>query len=324
MRIGNTDLGDFPVILAPMEDITDPPFRLICREMGASAVITEFIAADGLIRDVDKSLQKLEFNEAERPLGIQLFGSTLDSMLNAAYIAEEANPDFIDLNFGCPVRKIVNKGGGAALLHDIPLLLDITRAIVKSVKKPVTVKTRLGWDESSKIIVDLAEQLQDIGIAALTIHGRTRAQMYSGVADWTLIGEVKNNPRMHIPIIGNGDITSIETAINARDNFGVDGVMIGRASVGNPWLFRDIKQFLETGISPAPPDLRERIEVCRRHLADSITWKGEITAVLEMRRHYSHYFKAIPDFKPYRMRLMTTVSAAESNGIIDEIEAKYC
>ena len=324
MKIGNTDLGKLPVILAPMEDITDPPFRLICREMGASAVITEFIAADGLIRDVGKSIRKLEFNEAERPLGIQLFGSATDSMLNAAYLAEEANPDFIDLNFGCPVRKIVNKGGGAALLQDITLLLDITSTIVKSVNKPVTVKTRLGWDDNSKIIVDLAERLQDLGIAALTIHGRTRAQMYSGQADWTLIGEVKNIPRMHIPIIGNGDITSVETAINASDKYGVDGIMIGRAAVGNPWLFRDIRDFLLTGTIPSPPDLNEKLAICRRHLADSIAWKGEITALLEMRRHYSHYFKALPDFKPYRMKLMTALNAGDVFSILDEIGNQYC
>lgn len=323
MKVGNTYLGNFPVLLAPMEDITDPPFRLICREMGASAVITEFIAADGLIREVEKSIQKLDFNENERPVGIQLFGSAVHSMLNAAYLAQEANPDFIDLNFGCPVRKIVNKGGGAALLQDIPLLIDITRTIVKSVNKPVTVKTRLGWDNNSKIIVELAEQLQDLGIAALTIHGRTRAQMYSGQADWSLIGEVKNNPRMHIPIIGNGDITSVESAIYARDTYGVDGIMIGRASVGNPWLFRDIKCFLETGTVPTPPDLKERLNVCRRHLADSIAWKGEFTAVLEMRRHYSYYFKAISDFKPYRMKLMTALNSSDTFDILDEIEAQY-
>lgn len=323
MKIGNTDLGNFPLFLAPMEDITDPPFRLICRELGASAVVTEFIAADGLIRDVVKSIKKLEYSPAEKPVGIQIFGSHTDAMVQAAKLAEEANPDFIDINFGCPVRKIVNKGGGAALLKDIPLLLEITGQVVKSVNLPVTVKTRLGWDDSSKIIVELAEQLQDLGIKALTIHGRTRAQLYSGKADWTLIGEVKNNPRMHIPIIGNGDITDIESAINARNKYGVDGIMIGRAAVGNPWLFRDIKHFIETGKTLPEPGLNDRINLCTRHLEESVKWKGEISAVLEIRRHYPHYFKGLPDFKPFRMRLMTTTSYNEVLEILGEIREKY-
>lgn len=323
MIIGKIDLGDFPVLLAPMEDITDPPFRLICREMGASAVITEFIAADGLIRDVDKSIQKLDFSEHERPIGIQLFGNTVNSMVNAALVAEQANPDFIDLNFGCPVRKIVNKGGGAALLQDIPLLLEITNQIVKTVNKPVTVKTRLGWDNNSKIIVQLAEQLQDLGIAALTIHGRTRAQLYSGNADWTLIGEVKNNPRMHIPIIGNGDITDVGTAVKAYKTYGVDGIMIGRAAVGNPWLFRDIQHFLKTGETLQAPTIQEKLDVCIRHLEESVKWKGEMSATLEIRRHYSHYFKGLPDFKPFRMKLMTTTKAVEVFDILEEIRKIY-
>ncbi|HLN52790.1 MAG TPA: tRNA dihydrouridine synthase DusB [Lentimicrobium sp.] len=323
MKIGTIDLGDFPVILAPMEDITDPPFRLICREMGASAVITEFIAADGLIRDVGQSLKKLEFDQAERPLGIQLFGNTIDSMVNAAIVAEQADPDFIDINFGCPVRKIVNKGGGAALLQDIPLLLGITKEIVRSIRKPVTVKTRLGWDENSKIIVDLAEQLQDLGIAALTIHGRTRAQMYSGSADWTLIGEVKRNPRMRIPVIGNGDIIDVDSAVRARNEFGVDGIMIGRATVGNPWIFRDIAHYFKTGERLPPAAVNERVSICRRHLLDSIVWKGEYTAILEIRRHYSHYFKGLCDFKPFRMKLMIAATMDEITGILNEIEAKY-
>lgn len=323
MKIGSTDLSEFPVILAPMEDITDPPFRLICREMGASAVITEFIAADGLIRDVAQSLKKLDFNKEERPVGIQLFGNTVSSMVNAALAAEQADPDFIDINFGCPVRKIVNKGGGSALLQDVPLLLEITREIVKSVKKPVTVKTRLGWDENSKIILELAEQLQDLGIAALTIHGRTRAQMYSGTADWTLIGEVKRNQRMRIPILGNGDIVDVDSAIRAKNDYGVDGIMIGRATVGNPWIFKQITHFLETGERLAPPTLQERVAVCRRHLLDSIKWKGEFTAILEIRRHYPHYFKALPNFKPYRMKLMTASTKDEVLQLLSEIETKY-
>lgn len=323
MKIGETDLGDFPVLLAPMEDITDPPFRIICREMGASAVITEFIAADGLIRDVGKSIKKMDFNEAERPLGIQIFGNKVDAMVNAALVAANANPDFIDLNFGCPVRKIVNKGGGAALLQDIPLMLAITNEVVKAVNIPVTVKTRLGWDEKSKVIVTLAEQLQDIGIAAITIHGRTRAQMYSGNADWELIGEVKNNQRMFIPVIGNGDITDGESALKAKNTYGVDGIMIGRAAVGNPWLFRDINHFLATGDALSSPTIRERVAVCTRHLTESINWKGELTALLEIRRHYSHYFKGLPDFKPFRMKLMLAHSALEVFDILLAISDKY-
>lgn len=323
MKIGTTDLGEFPVLLAPMEDITDPPFRLICREMGASAVVTEFIAADGLIRDVVKSIRKLDFSQEERPVGIQLFGSTVESMVNAAKVADEANPDFIDINYGCPVRKIVNKGGGAALLQDIPLLLTITSEVIKAVKKPVTVKTRLGWDEKSKIIVTLAEQLQDLGISMLTIHGRTRAQLYSGISDWTLIGEVKNNPRMHIPIIGNGDITDTASAEKARKLYGVDGIMIGRAAVGNPWLFRDIIRYFADGVIPSPPSLNERIDVCIRHLTESVRWKGEMSGLLETRRHYPHYFKGLPDFKPFRMKLMTTASLTEVMETFDEIRGKY-
>lgn len=323
MKIDTVDLGDFPVILAPMEDITDPPFRLICREMGASAVYTEFIAADGLIRDVEKSIKKLDFNEKERPVGIQLFGNTVSSMVSAAKVAESANPDFIDLNFGCPVRKIVNKGGGSALLQDIPLLLEITRQVIKSVNKPVTVKTRLGWDEKSKIIVSLAHQLQDLGIAALTIHGRTRSQLYSGVADWTLIGEVKNDPEIHIPIIGNGDIVNAQSAKAAKDKYGVDGIMIGRATVGNPWIFREVTHYLKTGEELAPASIEERVAICRRHLSDSISWKGEFTALLEMRRHYSHYFKGLPDFKPFRMTLITACTSQEVLNILDQIKTVY-
>lgn len=323
MKIGETDLGDFPVLLAPMEDITDPPFRIICREMGASAVITEFIAADGLIRDVGKSIEKMDFIESERPVGIQIFGNRVDSMVNAAQVAANANPDFIDLNFGCPVRKIVNKGGGAALLQDIPLMLAITEGVVKAVNKPVTVKTRLGWDEKSKIIVTLTEQLQDIGIAAITIHGRTRSQMYLGSADWELIGEVKNNSRMNIPVIGNGDIMDGEGALKAKNTYGVDGIMIGRAAVGNPWIFRDIMHFMATGEVLSSPSINERVSLCTRHLTESIKWKGELIALLEIRRHYSHYFKGLPEFKPFRMKLMLSHSALEVSAILNEIVNKY-
>ncbi|MFH1121256.1 MAG: tRNA dihydrouridine synthase DusB [Bacteroidota bacterium] len=323
MKIRNVDVGDFPVMLAPMEDITDPPFRTLCRKFGADVVFTEFIASEGLIRDVEMSWKKLEFSETERPVGIQIFGHNVESMVMAAKVADEANPDFIDLNFGCPVRKIVNKGGGAALLQDIPLLLKITKSVVKAVSRPVTVKTRLGWDEKSKPIVQLAEQLQDAGISALTIHGRTRAQMYSGKADWSLIGEVKNNPGMVIPIIGNGDITDGPSAAEKRAQTGVDGIMIGRGATGNPWIFREVKHFLATGELLPGPDLNERLEVCQTHLLASAGWKGEITALLETRKHYPNYFKGIPDFKPFRIRLMSAMSIQDIIQIFSEIRGKY-
>ncbi|GAP41963.1 tRNA-U20-dihydrouridine synthase [Lentimicrobium saccharophilum] len=324
MKIGSLEIIGLPLFLAPMEDVTDPPFRKICRELGADVVVTEFISSEGLIRDVAGSLKKLEFSADERPVGIQIFGNNVEAMINAARVAASAAPDFIDLNFGCPVRKIVNKGGGAALLQDLPLLLQITGAVVKSVEVPVTVKTRLGWDERSKPIVDLALKLQDAGIAALTIHGRTRAQLYGGKADWTLIGEVKNHPSIHIPIIGNGDVTDGPSAKAMLDQTGVDGIMIGRASVGNPWIFREVHHYLATGNTLPSPGMDERLRVCRQHLETSVAWKGEITALLEMRRHYSHYFSGLPNFKPFRMRLMTTVSLGEVNGILDDIARQYC
>jgi len=323
VKIGLVETGDFPVMLAPMEDITDPPFRLLCRKYGADVVFTEFVASEGLIRDVEMSRKKLEFSEEERPVGIQIFGNNIESMVMAARVAEEANPDFIDLNFGCPVRKIVNKGGGAALLQDIPLLLKITEAVVKAVKKPVTVKTRLGWDENSKPIVLLAEQLQDIGISAITIHGRTRAQMYSGCADWSLIGEVKNNPKMVIPVIGNGDVVDGPTAAGKRAQTGVDGIMIGRGATGNPWIFREVKHYIKTGEILPGPDLGERIKVCQDHLIASAAWKGEITALLETRKHYPHYFRGIPDFKPLRIKLMSAMTLQDIFMIFDEIHTKY-
>lgn len=323
MRIGEVDLGDYPIILAPMEDITDPPFRLICKELGASAVVTEFIAAEGLIRDIDKSLQKLQFSERERPIGIQLFGNNIDSMVRAAKVAEAANPDFIDLNFGCPVRKIVNKGGGAALLQDVPLLLQITKEVVKAVKKPVTVKTRLGWDEKSIIILQLAQQLQDIGISALTVHARTRSQMYGGKADWTLIGELKNMSSITMPIIGNGDITDIDSAFNARHKYGVDGVMIGRAAIGNPWIFREISHFINNGERLPKPSLSERVAVCKHHLEESIKYKGEQSSLLEIRRHYAQYFKGLPDFKPFRMKLMEAQTFEAVKSVLHEIDETF-
>ena len=323
MKIGAVEVGDFPVMLAPMEDISDPPFRKICKKLGADVVFTEFIASEGLIRDAQKSRKKLEFSEGERPLGIQIFGNKVEAMVMAARLAEEMNPDFIDLNFGCPVRKIVNKGGGAALLQDIPLLLEITQAVVKAVNKPVTVKTRLGWEEKSKPIVQLAEQLQDIGISALTIHGRTRAQLYAGKADWTLIGEVKSNPRMFIPIIGNGDVIDGPSAAEKRAQTGVDGIMIGRAATGNPWIFREVKHFLKTGETMQSPGLAERIDICREHLLTSVEWKGEMVGLLETRRHYAHYFKGIPDFKQYRLKLVTAPTIEEILSIFEEIRTKF-
>jgi len=323
MKIGEVDAGEFPIMLAPMEDISDPPFRLICRQLGADVVFTEFISSEGLIRDATKSLHKLEFSEEERPVGIQIFGHNAESMVMAAKVAESANPDFIDLNFGCPVRKIVNKGGGAALLQDLPLLLRITGEVVKAVSLPVTVKTRLGWDEQSKPIVQLAEQLQDVGISALTIHGRTRAQLYSGQADWSLIGEVKNNPRMRIPIIANGDVVDGPSALAIKQQTGADGIMIGRGATGNPWIFREVKHYLDNGTVLPGPDIVERLTICRRHLITSVSWKGEFAAIHETRKHYSHYIKGLNDFKPFRLKLMTALNIEDILSILDEIESTY-
>jgi nifR3 family TIM-barrel protein len=323
MKIGSVDMGKCPLFLAPMEDITDPPFRQICRQLGADAVVTEFISSEGLARDVESSHKKMDFAEAERPVGIQIFGNNVQAMVNAAKAAEQAGPDFIDLNFGCPVRKIVNKGGGAALLNDLPLMLQITESVVKAVALPVTVKTRLGWDESSKPIVQLAEWLQDTGIQALFIHGRTRAQMYGGQADWSMIGEVKNNPKMNIPIIGNGDVVDGPSAKVLLEQTGVDGLMIGRAAVGNPWIFGDIHRFLDDGSSPQPIGIDKRINICRQHLQESVNWKGERTAIAEIRKHYARYFKALPDFKPFRVLLMQAWQTSEVEKILNQIHEKY-
>lgn len=319
VKIGNNTFSHPPVILAPMEDVSDPPFRVICREMGADWVFTEFISADGLIRDAAKSLVKMDVFPGERPVSIQIFGAHIDAMVEAAKIVEQVKPDFIDINFGCPVRKVATKGAGAGMLQDIPKMVEMTRQIVNAVDTPVTVKTRLGWDEKSKFIVDTAERLQDVGIAALTIHGRTRNQLYGGTADWTLIGEVKNNPRMHIPIIGNGDIKDPQSAEYALKTFGVDGIMIGRATIGNPWIFKQIKHYFQTGELIKEPEISERAEVCKKHLQMSVAWKGERVAVFEMRRHYCTYFKGIRNFKPYRMRLVTAPTAQEVYDIIDEV-----
>ncbi len=319
MKIGSIDLGEMPVLLAPMEEITDGVFRRICREQGADMVVTEFISSEGLIRDASKSLKKLVFKPEERPLSIQIFGHDPEAMRQAAGLAQAAGPDSIDLNFGCPVRKVVEKGGGASLLRDIPRMLAITKAVVSATHLPVTAKTRLGWNENSKIIVDLAEQLQDCGIKALTIHGRTRVQMYSGQADWTLIGEVKNNSRMQIPIIGNGDVDSVFKAKEMFDRYSVDGIMVGRAAIGNPFIFRQIKEYLSCGTMPSEISIHERVETCRRHLKESAIDKGERRAVVEMRKHYSGYFKGVPEFKKTRIKLLTCSTLAAVDQLLMSI-----
>jgi tRNA-dihydrouridine synthase B len=316
-------LRDKPLLLAPMEDVTDPSFRFICKHFGADMVYTEFIPSDGLIRDAKKSLKKLELTEDERPIGIQLYGHLINSMVEAAQIAEEARPDLIDINFGCPVRKIANRGAGAGMLCNIPLMIEMTKAIVDAVKLPVTVKTRLGWDDSSKNIVDIAEKLQDVGISALTIHGRTRAQFYKGNADWTLIGEVKNNPRMKIPIIGNGDIITPQSASEAFDRYGVDGIMIGRATVGKPWIFGDIRHYLNTGELLTPLTLQEKVDLARLQFHKSIEVKGIPRGIFEMRRHFSNYFKGLPDFRDIRMKLVTSLDTDEIDKLLDLILITY-
>lgn len=317
MKIADIELPEFPLLLAPMEDVSDPPFRALCKEQGADVVYTEFISSEGLIRDAAKSVIKLDIYEKERPVGIQIFGAELDSMLEAVDIVEQSNPDIIDINFGCPVKKVVCKNAGAGILRDIPLMVKLTEEIVKRTNLPVTVKTRLGWDSDSIKIVEVAERLQDVGIKAISIHGRTRVQMYKGVADWGPIAEVKNNQRMHIPVFGNGDVNTPEAAIKMRDEFGLDGAMIGRASIGYPWFFREVKHFMQTGKHLDPPTMQERVEAARRHLSMSIDWKGEKLAVYETRRHYTNYFKGIPNFKPLRMSL---VSAETSDEVFETLE----
>jgi tRNA-dihydrouridine synthase B len=323
VKIANIELGEFPLLLAPMEDVSDPPFRLVCKQNGADLMYTEFISSEGLIRDAAKSVMKLDIFEYERPIGIQLFGSDIQSMIEAAIIADEANPDLIDINYGCPVKAVACKGAGAALLQDIPKMVEMTAAIVKAVKRPVTVKTRLGWDDKTKNIVDVAERLQDIGISALSIHGRTRSQMYKGPADWTLIGEVKNNQRMRIPIFGNGDVDSPEAAVRLKNTYGVDGVMIGRATIGYPWIFKEIKHYLKTGEKLDPPTISQRVDVCKQHLDFSIKWKGDFTGIVEMRRHYANYFKGLDHFKEYRMKLVTTNSYEEILQTLEEVRERY-
>lgn len=320
-QIGNITLPEFPLLLAPMEDVSDPPFRVLCKRNGADLMYTEFISTEGLIRNAAKSTKKLEYYEEERPIGIQIFGADIDVMKGCAQIVEEAGPDLLDINFGCPVKKVVCKDAGAGILRDIPRMVRLTAEIVKATKLPVTVKTRLGWDDNSKNIMEVAERLQDIGIQALTIHGRTRAQMYKGSADWTLIGDVKNNPRIRIPIFGNGDVDTPEKALEMKNRYGVDGVMIGRASIGYPWIFREIKHYLETGEHLSPPTMEERVEVCKQHLLKSIEWKGEVLGILEMRRHYTNYFKGIPNIKHYRNELVNLMDVNALCAIMDEIAA---
>ncbi len=310
-KIRDIELGDFPLLLAPMEDVSDPPFRALCKQHGADLMYTEFISSEGLIRDAAKSVQKLDIFEYERPVGIQIFGSDIDSMIQATQLTEQANPDIIDINYGCPVKKVACKGAGAGILQDIPKMVAMTAEIVKATKLPVTVKTRLGWDDDTKYVVEVAERLQDVGIEGISIHGRTRKQMYKGVADWTLIAEIKNNPRMHIPVFGNGDIDTPEKAVEYKNTYGVDGIMIGRASIGYPWVFNEIKHFVKTGEHLDKPGVQERVDAALQHLEMSVKWKGETLGVVEMKRHYTNYFKGIGHFKEQRMKLVTSFDLQE-------------
>lgn len=322
-KIGNIDVGEFPLLLAPMEDVSDPPFRALCKEQGADVVYTEFISSEGLIRDAAKSVMKLDIYEKERPVGIQIFGAVLESMLRSIEIVEASGPDIIDINFGCPVKKVVSKGAGAGILKDIDLMVSLTEAMVKHTNLPVTVKTRLGWDHDTIKIVEVAERLQDVGCAAISIHGRTRAQMYKGDADWAPIADVKNNQRMHIPVFGNGDVDTPEKALLMRDKFGLDGAMIGRASIGYPWFFKEVKHFFETGTHAAPPTMTQRVEAARRHLQMAIDWKGETLGVFETRRHYTNYFKGIPHFKEHRMKMVTSDQSTAVFAAFDEVLDKF-
>ncbi|MDX2247472.1 MAG: tRNA dihydrouridine synthase DusB [Bacteroidia bacterium] len=319
-KIGNIEVGEFPLLLAPMEDVSDPPFRVLCKELGADVVYTEFISAEGLIRFAEKSMMKLDIYDEERPVGIQIFGSEIESMQESARIVEKSEPEFLDINYGCPVKKVACKGAGAGILLDIPKMEHLTREIVNATHLPVTVKTRLGWDENTIKIQEVALRLQDAGIKALTIHGRTRMQMYKGEADWTLIGEVASHPDIEIPIFGNGDVDSPEKALEMKQRYPVNGIMIGRAAIGYPWIFRDIKHYLRTGEILPSPSLAERTEVCRRHLEMSIGWKGEFTGIREMRRHYTNYFKGFPNFKNFRMKLVSSESPEEIRDTLDHIK----
>lgn len=323
VKIGNIDLGEFPLLLAPMEDVSDPPFRFVCKQNGVDMMYTEFISSEGLIRDAAKSRQKLDIFEYERPIGIQIFGSDIESMREATRIATVVKPDLIDINYGCPVKNVACRGAGASLLQDIDKMVKMTRAVVESTHLPVTVKTRLGWDDSTKNVCEVAERLQDIGIKALTIHGRTRAQMYKGSADWTLIREIKRNPRIQIPIFGNGDVDSVEKAANWKLEYEIDGIMIGRAAIGYPWIFREIKHFFATGEHLPGPTMQERVDVCKTHLDKSVIWKGEKTGIFEMRRHYSNYFKGIPNFKEYRMKLVSLENIEHIHAVLEDISEQF-
>jgi len=319
IKIGNIELPKFPLLLAPMEDVSDPPFRALCKEQGADVVYTEFISSEGLIRNAAKSTKKLDIYTKERPVGIQIFGSNIDSMLGAVDIVEKTNPDIIDINYGCPVKKVVCKGAGAGILKDIPLMVSLTEEIVKRTSLPVTVKTRLGWDEKSIKIVEVAERLQDVGIKAISIHGRTRAQMYKGDADWTQIAAIKNNPRMHIPVFGNGDVNSPEKAKEMRDDYGLDGAMIGRASIGNPWFFDQVKHYLSTGNKKEEPGISDKARMVKRHLEMAVKWKGEVLGVLETRRHYGNYFKGVANFKETKSRILNEKDPIKIFHELDEI-----
>jgi len=319
VQIGNINLPDFPLLLAPMEDVSDPPFRILCKEMGADLMYTEFISSEGLIRDIGSCMKKLDIFEYERPIGIQIFGGDDDSMSKAAEIAAEAKPDLIDINYGCPVKKVACKGAGAGILKDLPKMIKITAGVVNSTSLPVTVKTRLGWDEQTKNVVEVAERLQDVGIKAITIHGRTRTQMYKGVADWSLIAKIKENPRMIIPVFGNGDIDSPMKAVEYKNRYSLDGVMIGRASIGNPWFFRETKHFIRTGRLPEPPTFEERILICKRHIDFSIDCKGEVLGLLEMRQHYTNYFRGYEGIKHFRNILVTSLQRDEILQTLDEM-----
>ena len=319
VNIGNINLGEFPLLLAPMEDVSDPPFRALCKQQGADMMYTEFISSEGLIRDAEKSVQKLDIYDFERPIGIQIFGGNMESMIEATRIVEQADPDVIDINYGCPVKKVVCKGAGSGILQDIPKMVRLTEAVVKATKKPVTVKTRLGWDEDTKYIVEVAERLQDIGIQGISIHGRTRKQMYKGEAKWDLIRDTKNNPRLHIPVFGNGDINSPEKALEYKNEYGVDGIMIGRAAIGYPWIFNEIKHYMKTGEQLSAPTIHDRVNAAKMHLRESIKWKGLTLGILEMRRHYTNYFRGLPGIKNYRLKLVTYQTEEQIIGLLDEI-----
>lgn len=323
VKIENIELPDFPLLLAPMEDVSDPPFRAVCKDNGADLMYTEFISSEGLIRDAIKSRKKLDIFEYERPVGIQIFGGDEDSLEMASRIVDVTNPDLLDINFGCPVKKVACKGAGAGVLKDIDLMVRLTAACIKATKLPVTVKTRLGWDEDTKNIEEVAERLQDIGIKALAIHGRTRSQMYKGEADWSLIAKVKNNPRIHIPIFGNGDIDSPQKALTYKNRYGVDGIMIGRAAIGYPWIFNEIKHFVQTGELLPPPTVAARVEVCKKHLRKSLEWKGPVVGIFEMRRHYANYLKGLPNIKEYRGKLVRMNTLEEIEAVLDEVLETY-